>query len=299
MNHALIRGLASLSLFSVAALALSAGEVKDVVKHNGNDPAVASASYSQNIFVCLGGKSKGGNLVIIPAPGHGWNYSAVAPVPGDTWNRISRTAGVDASDARLTPGDAASKLGLKDLDTAKDVGLMDSLGQPTAAHLTIQIEVLSLATDKARQEPATYSKSKGALPVALMECSWRVFLPENSLRFTIADLMPGQVYDLYVYASSTDPVTNPTGKGEGARFTLAPDNIVHGDLGTAETEGGYGGGIFTYSPETDAMAPSPLGTTWSRLPVVADGKGQLVFKTTSNASRRHFVNGFQLIGKTP
>ncbi len=256
---------------------------------------------AQTVFVCLGGKAKMASVISIPAPGHGWSYSAVAPVPGEHWNRLRRTAGVDATDPGVagSPAGATGKLGLHPLDTATDVPLVDPEGRPTNVHLTVQIEVLTLATDKARTEPAIHSKSVGAIPIGLMDAAWRVFLPQNRLHFTLTGLVPGRAYDLYLYGACVDMVSNPDGTGEGARFTLAPANLVPGNSGTVETAGGFCGGIYTFNPEVDRMAPSPAGTTWALLPAVADGQGVLKFSTAQNSNRRHYVNGFQLVDKQP
>ncbi len=107
--------------------------------------------------------------------------------------------------------------------------------------------------------------------------------------------MPQRAYDLYVYGSSIDPVTNPTGDNEGARFSLTQENTGPGTSGTVETVGGFHGSIYTFNPDTDRIAPSPAGTTWAKLSAVADAKGQLAFSTTRNSHRRHYVNGFQLV----
>ena len=258
--------------------------------------AGAASAHAQTVFVCLGGKAKTASVISIPAPGHGWEFSAAAPVPGTQWNRIKRTSGVDATDPALAAGEpAAKRLGVHPLDTAEDVALMDPAGNPTTARLTVRLDIRSLASDKPRTEPAIHSKSKGAVPVELMESAWRVYLPDNSLLFTLNGLTPGRAYDLYLYASCVDPVSNPDGAGEGARFTLAQENIAAGGSGTTETKGGFGGGIYTFNPETDKMAPSPAGTTWTKLPAVADPRGRIEFKSSRNSDGRHYVNGFQLV----
>lgn len=254
---------------------------------------------AQTVFVCLGGKDSLPAVTPIPAPGHGWKYSAAAPVPGDLWNRILRTAGVTASSSSLsgTPEHSTSPAGFHPLDTATDVPLVDPQGDPTPIRLNIQLKLESFATDKPRSEPAIHSKSKGATPKGLMDAAWRVFLPKNSLVFTLNGLEPARHYDLYVYGSCVDMVSNPDGNGEGARFTLGPENVVPGNLATVETIGGFCSSIYTYNPEADRMTLTPAGTTWARLAVVADGEGRVVFSTGHNSSRRHYVNGFQLVDK--
>ena len=251
---------------------------------------------SQPVFVSLGGKDMR-QTVTIPSPGFGWNYSAVAPVPGDCWNRIPRVAGVDVTGPALAPAGAsgARKTGIYPLDTLNKVALVDPAGKPSSVRLSVQVEVNTLATDKARSEPTVHNKSKGALPAGLMDTAWRVFLPQNNLRFTITGLVPGLTYDFYGYAAALDPANNPDGANDGALFTLAVPNRVAGSKGTGETKGGYCASVLTYNPETSKITPSPSGTTWVDMPAVADSKGQIEFSTGRNSSGRHFVNGFQLV----
>ena len=257
------------------------------------DPAsVGSAPVP--VFVCLGGKDRMSSVISIPPPGYGWEHSAVAPVPGDMWNRVARTAGIDATDPALAPGTAPKK-GIHTLDTADRVPLVDPSGKPTGVKLTIQLEISALATDKARVEPSIHSKSKGALPAGLMDAAWRVFLPQNSLRFVIEGLAPGRTYDLYAYAAALDPVNNKEGANDGALFTVAAANRPPGSKPSFETTGGYSASVITYNPDTNKIAPSPAGTTWVQFPVIADPTGRIEFSTGRNSFGRHFVNGFQLV----
>jgi hypothetical protein len=274
---------------------VSAGTVWSFRLRQGAVPG--ANDYGQAVFVCLGGKDKRPPIITIPAPGRGWNYSAVAPVIGEHWNRILRTDGVDVTDAAVVPAApaGASKLGTLTVNTANNVGLVDPAGKPTKVRLTIQIEVRTLATDKARNEPTIHGKSKDALPIGLMDTAWRIFLPNNGLRFNLTGLTPGQPYDIYCYAGALEAAVNPDGANDGARFTLAPQNNVAGAANTAETTGGFCASIQTYNPETDTISASPIGTNWIRLSAVADAKGLLSFSTSRNSNGRHFVNGFQLI----
>lgn len=250
---------------------------------------------AQTAFVCLGGKTNLPSIIQIPAPGHGWDYSAAAPVPGVQWNRVRRPAGVDVTDPSIAKDQPRARLGIHDIDTAKNLPLIDPQGNPTGVKLDIHVEILRLATDKPRSEPTVHSKGAAAIPSGLMDTAWRVYLPDNRLRFTLSNLLPGHHYALYCYGTGVDPAKNPTGDGEGARFTLEKDNIPPGTAGTIETTGGFCGGIYTFSPETDRVSLSPAGTTWGRLYAVADDLGRIQFYTTRNANSRHYINGFQLI----
>lgn len=255
-------------------------------------------SAAQNVFVSLAGKTNLTSIVSIPAPGHGWDYSAAAPVDGRQWNRIRRTAGVDVTDPALGDPKHAGRLGIHDLDTGDDVPLIDPRGTDTGVRLNIRMEILYLSADKPRYEPAAYNRRGDASPVGLMDAVWRVYLPDNRLRFSLSGLVPGRRYALYCYGACADPVRNPSGEGEGARFTLEKKNIPFGTSGTAETVGGYFGSIFTFSPETNQIALSPAGTTWVRLDAIADDTGFIRFFTGLNSHKRHFMNGFQLVEAT-
>lgn len=252
-------------------------------------------SAAQNVFVCLAGKTNLSSIVSIPAPGHGWDYAAAAPVAGAQWNRIRRTAGVDVTDPALGDEKHAGRIGIHDLDTGKDIPLIDPNGNETGVRLNIGAEIIHLAADKPRVEPSAYNRRGDASPVGLMDAVWRVYLPENRLRFSLSGLVPGRRYSLYCYGACADPARNPSGKGEGARFTLEKGYVPTGASGTAETVGGYYGSIYTFSPETNQIALSPAGTTWTRLDAIADDAGSLVFFTGQNSHKRHFMNGFQLV----
>lgn len=257
--------------------------------------ATGVRSAAQNVFVCLGGKTNLTSIVSIPPPGHGWEHSAAAPVDGRQWNRIRRTAGVDVTDPALGDKQHAGRLGIQNLDTGDDVPLIDPRGADTGVRLNIRMEIIHLAADKPRLEPAAYNRRGDASPVGLMDAVWRVYLPENRLRFSLSGLVPGRRYALYCYGACSDPGRNPSGEGEGARFTLEKNNIPSGTSGTAETVGGYFGSIYTFSPETNQITLSPSGTTWVRLDAVADDAGFVRFYTGQNSHKRHFMNGFQLV----
>ena len=260
--------------------------------------AAAASAHAQNVFVCLGGKPNLTSIVSIPPPGHGWNYAAAAPVMGSQWNRIRRTAGVNVTDPALGDAKNAGRIGIHDIDTGNEIPLIDPQGYATGVKLRIRMEIATLAADKVRLEPAAYNRRGDATPAGLMDAVWRVYLPENRLRFSLSGLVPGRRYALYCYGACADPTRNPSGEGEGARFDLDPINVPAGTSGTAQTAGGFYGSIYTFSPETNQIALSPMGTTWTRLNGVADSTGSLSFTTGQNSHKRQFVNGFQLVEAT-
>lgn len=262
-------------------------------------------AFAQDLFVSLATKPSVQPVLTIPVPGNGWNYSAAAPVPGAMWNRIRRPAGIEATDPAIRTDNAtpAGKVGRHPLAIGEkeSVPLVDALGRPTAARLSVTITLSSLATDKARSEPSFHSKSKQAVPAGLMDGAWRVYLEGNSLTFTVSGLVPGKPYDLYVYGAGNDPQSadNPSGEGQGIRCTLALANVAGGAPASAETLGGFHACLYTFNPETGLLSLSPSGTTWTKLSAVVDSEGAIRFSTSRNSRNSQYLNGFQLAEPRP
>lgn len=263
-------------------------------------PVVASA---QDLFVCLSTKGNLQPALSIPQPGKGWTHSAAAPVAGTKWNRIRRPAGVDVTDPAIATAEApaAGKTGRFVVGEKESVPLVNANGEPTAARLSITVNVTALADDKPRAEPSFHSKSKQAAPAGLMDNAWRVYLEGNSLTFTVSGLVPGKKYDLYVYGATSDPQSseNPSGDGQGARFTLSTANVSGDSPASTETTGGFYASIYTFDPESGSFALSPAGSTWSKLKAAVDSEGVIRFSTSRNSGRQQYVNGFQLVEARP
>lgn len=165
---------------------------------------------------------------MIPAPGLGWDYSAAAPVDDATWNRDPRPARINIT-APLVHGDnqaGAGRLGSFPLGDPAGMPLLDPSGKATAARLTMSMTVGALSEDKARSEPSVHAKGRYAVPLRLMNKAWRIYLDKNSLVVTVTGLVPKKSYDLYLYGAANDPqsVDNPSGNGQGGKFTLASSN---------------------------------------------------------------------------
>ena len=256
-------------------------------------------AFAQDIFVCLSTKPNLSPTLAIAPPGNGWAHSAAAPVPGTKWNRIRRPAGVDVTDPAIATAEApgAGKAGRFVIGEKESVPLVDADGQPTAARLSIAVNVTAFADDKPRVEPSYHSKSKQAAPAGLMDNAWRIYLEGNSLTFSLSGLVPGKEYELYVYGATSDPQSteNPSGDGQGARFTLAVANVSGNSPASTETTGGFYSSLYTFNPESGALALSPLGTTWSKLKTVVDSEGAIRFSTSRNSGRQQYINGFQLV----
>jgi hypothetical protein len=260
-------------------------------------------AFAQSVFVSLGIQTNKKSVQTIPVPGYGWNYSAAAAVPGETWNQISRPEPIDVTAPAVRTGGQAGtgRQGVFPLGDPAGVALVDSANQPTTVRLNITMKVENLSTDKPRAEPSFYNKSKGAIPEGLMNTAWRVYHSENSLGFTLSGLKPGKPYQLYIYAATFDAgsTNNPTGEGSGARFNLAAGNVVEGHVGVGETAGGFLASLYTFDPETNKIALAPEGTTWIKLSAHADASGSITFNTQANAKRLQMINGFQLVDVTP
>ena len=259
----------------------------------------ASLASAQDFFVALAAKTNVQPVLAIPAPGNGWEFSAAAPVPGTQWNRVRRPNGIEATSPaiRSESAPASGKTGRFALGDKESFPLVDSTGQPSAARLSISVNIVSLADDKPRSEPNFHSKSKQAVPAGLMDGAWRVYLEGNGLVFTLSGLVPGKVYDLYVYGAGNDPQSteNPAGDGQGARFTLAVANTSGKGPDSAETLGGFYSSLYTFNPESGVITLSPVGTTWAKLRAVVDSDGVIRFTTGRNGRRSQYVNGFQLV----
>lgn len=281
LPRCLVHGLASL------ALALS----------------VSPRALAQDIFVALSTKNSVAPVLVVPAPGNGWDHSAAAPSAGEKWNRIRRPAGVDVTDPGIRDGDGNGKgtAGRFPLAGLESVPLVDAAGAETPARLSVSIHVAKLAEDKPRKEPSVQAKSRESLPTGLMDGAWRVYLEGNSLSFTVTGLSPGRHYDLYLYGAANDSQSaeNPSGEGLGARFTLAPANCRPDGAASVETSGGYHSCIYVFNPTTNGMQLAPEGTTWARIRTVVDSTGAISFTTSRNSRRGHYINGFQLVENRP
>lgn len=269
-------------------------------------PIGASSGSAQDLFVSLGTKNNQPAIVSVPAPGLGWDYSAVAPIGNDTWNRVPRPLGINITAPSVSvdnqPG--AGRLGSFAVGDPAGIPLLDSSGKATAARLAISVNIGALAEDKARSEPSFHSKSRYAVPVGLMDKAWRVYLDKNSLVFTVTGLVPKKAYDLYLYGAASDSQSpdNPSGDGQGGRFTLAASNTPAGAPASAETTGGFCASLYIFNPQnTDGkgMALTPAGTTWVKLKAVVDSSGSLSFSTSRNSTKYQCINGFQLVEVRP
>lgn len=269
-------------------------------------PIAASSGSAQDLFVSLGAKNNQPPTVVIPPPGLGWDYSAVAPTGDATWNRVPRPTGINITAASVLvdnqPG--AGRLGSFPLGDPAGMPLLDPSGKATAARLILSVDIGALAEDKSRSEPSFHSKSRYAVPLGLMDKAWRIYLDKNSLVFTVTGLVPKKDYDLYLYGGAADPQSpdNPSGEGLGGRFTLAPANTPAGALASAETTGGFCASLYTFNPQsTDGkgIALTPAGTTWVKLKARVDSRGSLSFSTSHNTRRSQYINGFQLIEARP
>lgn len=265
-----------------------------------------SSGSAQDLFVSLGAKNNQPVTLSVPAPGLGWDYSAAAPVGDATWNRVPRPAGINvtAPSVHVDNQPGAGHLGSFPLGDPAGMPLLDPSGKATAARLSMSLTVGALAEDKARSEPSLHSKGRYAVPLGLMDKAWRIYLDKNSIVFTVTGLVPKKTYDLYLYGAANDPQStdNPSGNGQGGKFTLAPSSTPAGAPASAETTGGFCASLYTFNPQnTDGkgMSLSPAGTTWVKLKAVVDSNGSLSFSTSHNSSHNQYINGFQLVEARP
>lgn len=259
---------------------------------------IPTSAIAQSLSVVLAPKSTAPGTTQIAPPSASWKYSALAPVAGNTWNQVKRPDAISVTDPSKVedPTLGPGVLGSFPLSTANALPLVDVNGAKTSAMLTVSLGVNALATDKARKEPSFPSRSKDAVPKGLMDGNWRLIVGANTLNFSIAGLKASQMYDLYLYAAAYDPDNqdNPMGDGLGARLTIAPSNVTSPSQKTSETLGGSQACLYNVAAD-GTVTPSPAGTTWTKLRVVADTDGVVAFNTAMNSKRNHYVNGFQLV----
>ncbi|OAM87166.1 hypothetical protein AW736_24995, partial [Termitidicoccus mucosus] len=222
----------------------------------------------------------------IAAQGSGWDYSAAAPFPGITWNKILKPASADEVNAKN-----ASVGDFLPFSTASATALTAPDGLPTPVTLTMHLGVGNI---RDRVEPSNGSGANTTLgPAALMAQAWRVYDGSQTLRFTLDGLPAGTHYLVYFYGASL---------GRGARFTLADANIAAPAASWLLTNGTSGNGEVFASAD-GIIGPKPAATPgdsvnntekpWGVLHAIADTDSKLTF--TASKGNDTYINGFQLI----
>lgn len=246
---------------------------------------------AQNIFVDLGEVAGAvPTTTIIDSPsgaGSGsWQYSAVAPVAGTTWNVLPRVA-----TSALTAGQAgnpniSSPPGDYNL-YASPISLVDSLGVTTTASISMISHYAGSDVSGSTRESVQFNNNAGAIPEVLMGNNWRDqnFIgttgPATTWEFVFSGLTPSLSYDLYFYGSgntTAQGVTGTLGAGNGGA--------------TATTVGIAAPTLIFDVGQTTVVSQ---GTGWNLLGGTADGSGNLSFIASRSSNGQFFLNGLQLV----
>lgn len=230
----------------------------------------------------------------IAAPGSGWNFSAAAPVAGDTWNVIMRP------NPLIAAGASDGVVGQFVCNSASNIALKSASGLATDARLTTWIDVQNNLVSGTSTEPRNVSVACDAVlgPSALMGGAWRIYSGANGTIHRLTGLPPGAHCYVYAYGSTTTA-------GQGARFVLNISNNVAGVTTTnfIDMRGGNSGNVFVTNgtkivPSAPA-APNTVSTTndvttWGRLHAVVDSAGGLELRTAAGANGQYF-QGYQIV----
>jgi hypothetical protein len=216
--------------------------------------------------------------------------------PGTTWNELlCPSAGTSVNN---TTGSTITTI------YQQNIPLVNSLGASTGVQLSLSFTeangkddtvhnigiASSTGTDGLAANPVLNTSSNPSTQ-GLMEQSWFDNGTTEEINFGLTGLIPGHEYNLYVYGSG-----NTT--GNGGTYTVP----------TANQGTGYNTSSGFYSTEPtgvidrsvfDSTGINPLpeeGLTWTVLPVMADGNGDLTFSVNKDVSStsKGVVNGFQL-----
>jgi len=241
--------------------------------------------------------------ITIDPPGDGWDYSAAAPVPGSTWNRVfapTQTPGATGTWTEEVPFIFDS------LNNAQLYSMSGALSQ-------VRLTAALLGTHASRAEPTDASVGEAQAPKALLDAYWRVFDGTAYIRFTFTGLAPNTHYLLYCYSSTNNQggkyILHPSNFPAGKESDFIYPGMVGDEYKTAFVDlAGHAGsatlfkvdsaGKKTIIPPARANTPAVSGsnTMWGAIHAVSTASGEIVFRTDTSAlgNRRQYA-GFQLI----
>ena len=260
--------------------------------------AVAGLAFSlqspaQNIFVRVTNNTSATAPVNIDSPlGRGvgtWQYSAVAPVAGTTWNTMrsvtasALTAGQTGNpNTGSTPGDYNLY--------ASPISLVDSSGAATGVTLQMISHYAGTTLAGSTRESIQYINQTAAAnstdPGGLTGIAWRDQNnsgtgPNTTWEFVMAGLTSGSLYDLYFYGTG-----NQT--SQGITVTLG---VLNG--GASSSTLGLAPPISIYLP--DYSGPVDATNGWNVVQGTVDVNGEFRFTAERNPTGSFFFNGFQLV----
>lgn len=240
---------------------------------------VAGQLSAQNIFVNIRTSGSTPSTSAIAAP-VGYSYSAAAPVPGTTWNNVSRSTTIPGGTTAGTTFIIYNSLSLN-----------NSIGAGISQTLTVSYH--SAVTTGSRTEPSTASGENIIQPGGVMAEAWRNYLNAsgNYFTFTISNLTASTPYAIYFYGGTgtsgqSVELVLPTGYG----LAGSPTNGFTANT-TANNSGAYGA-LWTVSGGVTGLMPQ--GTTWNTLFGKSDSSGVFKFLFIGPSSYAYF-NGFQIV----
>jgi hypothetical protein len=225
--------------------------------------------------------------------------------PGTLWNSLL----CPATSVNNTTGSAITTI------YQQNIPLVNSLGTSTADLLSVSFTENNNKNDTIHQTGMGNGTNPGtdglaanpALPTqagppngpanltGLVGQSWfNNGAGSEIMNFGLTGLIPGHSYKLYVYGAGAN-------NGNGGTYTVpaANQDIVNGyntASGAYSTEPNKNG-IYRSVFDATGINPAPeLGLTWTVLPVVADGSGNLTFSVSTDVATgsKGYINGFQL-----
>jgi pectin methylesterase-like acyl-CoA thioesterase len=239
----------------------------------------ARSATAQNIFVNVRTSGSTPSTSTI-APPSGYAYSAAAPVPGTTWNNVSRSTTIPAGTTAGTT-----------FTIYNGLPLFNSIG--TGISQTLTVSYYSAVTTGSRTEPSTASGDNTIQPGGVMAEAWRNYLNAsgNYFVFSVSNLTASTPYGIYFYGGTSTSgqsvqLVLPTGYG----LSNSPTNALTANT-TANSSGAYGS-LWTVSGGVTSLMPQ--GSVWNTLFGKSDTSGVFKFQFIGPGSYA-YLNGFQIV----
>ena len=237
------------------------------------------------IFFCVAGNSaSAGTTQNYAAPGSGWVYSAVAQVPGTTWNYFGIPSGTAASSATT---------GTFQIGAPSNSVVKNPAGSNTTILLNANVTVPTAVAS--RVEPNNGNWGSVSQTTAPLTAGWRIYNSSDYVTFSLTNLVPNQNYLLYTYAA----YVNAAAYG-GACVVLSSGNVPSGGASWLDVPGCPGGTLFNtntpgaFVPVAGAAAGvtnSSAQAPWGAIQAVTDSSGNLAF----SCGRPGRTNGVGLV----
>ena len=246
---------------------------------------------AQDLFVRVTNNTSATAPVTINSPltlGSGtWQYSAVAPVAGTTWNTMRSVTASTLTVGQTGNPNISSEAGDYPL-YASPLSLVDSSGAATSVTLNMISHYAGTNITGSTRESIQFVNQTGSSPNPglLMGIAWRdqnnqAIGPSTTWEFVLSGLTVGSMYDLYFYGSGNTA-------SQGVTVTMAGANG-----GASSSTRGIATPITIFN--NDLSAPVAETNGWNLISGVVDGSGNLSFTASRSPEGSFFFNGFQLV----